>query len=74
MSIHNMNINSLVESFKSCLKRMLDIEFRYYECDDFIYGFEGCHLEVNEDTYWRGVKIGLQTAIELARTFNTNEK
>ncbi len=29
---------------------------------------------VNEDTYWRGVKIGLQTAIELARTFNTNEK
>jgi hypothetical protein len=30
--------------------------------------------EVNEDTYWRGVRIGLQTAIELARTFNINEK
>ena len=31
-------------------------------------------IEVSEDTYWRGVKIGLETAIELARTFNTNEK
>jgi glutathionyl-hydroquinone reductase len=31
-------------------------------------------IEVNKDTYWRGVKIGLETAIELARTFNTNEK
>jgi hypothetical protein len=30
--------------------------------------------EVDKDTYWRGVKIGLETAIELARTFNTNEK
>ena len=24
--------------------------------------------EVNNDTYWRGVKIGLETAIEVART------
>jgi len=31
-------------------------------------------IEVCKDTYWRGVKIGLETAIELARTFNTNEK
>ena len=31
-------------------------------------------IEVSYDTYWRGVKIGLETAIELARTFNTNEK
>jgi predicted component of type VI protein secretion system len=31
-------------------------------------------IEVSEDTYWRGVKIGLETAIELARTINTNEK
>jgi len=30
--------------------------------------------EVNEDTYWRGVKIGLETAIELVQIFNTNEK
>lgn len=25
--------------------------------------------EVDNDTYWRGVKIGLETAIEVARTF-----
>jgi len=25
-------------------------------------------IEVDNDTYWRGVKIGLETAIELART------
>lgn len=31
-------------------------------------------IEVSYDTYWRGVKIGLETAIELAITFNTNEK
>jgi hypothetical protein len=31
-------------------------------------------IEVSNDTYWRGVKIGLETAIELARTFNTVEK
>jgi len=31
-------------------------------------------IEVSEDTYWRGVKIGLETAIELAQTFNINEK
>ena len=31
-------------------------------------------IEVSKDTYWRGVKIRLETAIELARTFNTNEK
>jgi hypothetical protein len=31
-------------------------------------------IEVSEDTYWRGVKIGLETAIELARTFNTKER
>ena len=24
--------------------------------------------EVESDTYWRGVKIGLETAIEVART------
>ena len=24
--------------------------------------------EVNNDTYWRGVKIGLETSIEVART------
>ena len=24
--------------------------------------------EVQSDTYWRGVKIGLETAIEVART------
>ena len=24
--------------------------------------------EVDNDTYWRGVKIGLETAIEVART------
>ena len=26
------------------------------------------HTEVESDTYWRGVKIGLETAIEVART------
>ena len=26
-------------------------------------------IEVDNDTYWRGVKIGLETAIEVARTF-----
>ena len=31
-------------------------------------------IEVSEDTYWRGVKIGIETAIELAQTLNTNEK
>jgi hypothetical protein len=31
-------------------------------------------IEVSYDTYWRGVKIGLETAIELARTFKANEK
>jgi hypothetical protein len=31
-------------------------------------------IEVDKDTYWRGVKIGLETAIELARTLNTNEE
>ena len=31
-------------------------------------------IEVSKDTYWRGVKIGLETAIELVRTINTNEK
>ncbi len=31
-------------------------------------------IEVSYDTYWRGVKIGLETAIELVRTLNTNEK
>jgi len=25
-------------------------------------------IEVKNDTYWRGVKIGLETAIEVART------
>jgi hypothetical protein len=25
-------------------------------------------IEVDKDTYWRGVKIGLETAIEVART------
>jgi len=25
-------------------------------------------IEVDNDTYWRGVKIGLETAIEVART------
>ena len=24
--------------------------------------------EVNKDTYWRGIKIGLETAIEVVRT------
>ncbi len=31
-------------------------------------------IELDKDTYWRGVKIGLETAIELARTLNTNEE
>jgi len=31
-------------------------------------------IEVSKDTYWRGVKIGLETAIELVQIFNTNEK
>tara|TARA_R110002153_G_scaffold191327_3_gene344326 strand:+ start:608 stop:1027 length:420 start_codon:yes stop_codon:yes gene_type:complete len=30
--------------------------------------------EVNNDTYWRGVKIGLETAIEEARTFKIKNK
>ncbi len=25
-------------------------------------------IEVQNDTYWRGVRIGLETAIEVART------
>jgi hypothetical protein len=25
-------------------------------------------IEVDDDTYWRGVKIGLETAIEMAQT------
>jgi len=25
-------------------------------------------IEVDNDTYWRGVKIGLETAIEVSRT------
>jgi hypothetical protein len=25
-------------------------------------------IEVENDTYWRGVRIGLETAIEVART------
>ncbi len=28
--------------------------------------------EVESDTYWRGVKIGLETAIEVARTLKNN--
>ena len=28
-------------------------------------------IEVNNDTYWRGVKIGLETAIEVARTLKS---
>jgi hypothetical protein len=30
--------------------------------------------EVNEDTYWRGVKIGLETAIELSESMLEKEK
>ena len=30
--------------------------------------------EVNEDTYWRGVKIGLETAISLAESLLNKEK
>ena len=30
--------------------------------------------EIENDTYWRGVKIGLETAIEVALTFNAEEK
>jgi len=52
MSVSAINVKYLVKSFKSYLERTLNIDFYYYECDTFIYGFEGSHVKVDKDTYF----------------------
>jgi hypothetical protein len=60
MSVSAMNVTSLVKSFKSYLERTLDIDFYYYQCDTFIYGFEGSHVKVDKDTYFYRFVLDLE--------------
>jgi hypothetical protein len=48
----SINVKESLKSFKTYLKEKLNKNFSYYQMDEFIYGFEGAHIYVDEYQYF----------------------